>query len=193
MTDQPKALRLADFLTDRNRLDLTCDEAAAELRRQHAEIKRLKQAEPVQAEPVSALTRYNEIAADSDTYTGHALERLRIFCSLAMTEEDWLDVEPFFDDAEQELAKLEQAEPVAEPAIAVVTASSDFSATVDWTLNPLPVGTHLYEAPQQAEPVVEPVVSVTWSEVVRQQAAFCDSHCTWLDHASDCPIGNPSF
>jgi hypothetical protein len=39
----------------------------------------------------------------------------------------------------------------------------------------------------------EPVVSVTWSEVVRQQAAFCDRHCTWLDHASDCPIGNPSF
>jgi hypothetical protein len=47
--------------------------------------------------------------------------------------------------------------------------------------------------PVQAEPVAEPVVSVTWSEVVRQQAAFCDRHCTWLDHASDCPIGNPSY
>jgi hypothetical protein len=33
MTTQPDALRLADYLTDRNRLDLTCDEAAAELRR----------------------------------------------------------------------------------------------------------------------------------------------------------------
>ena len=33
---QPEALRLADCLTDRNRLDLTCDEAAAELRRLHA-------------------------------------------------------------------------------------------------------------------------------------------------------------
>jgi len=32
---QPEALRLADYLTDRNRLDLTCDEAAAELRRLH--------------------------------------------------------------------------------------------------------------------------------------------------------------
>ena len=35
MTTQPEALRLADYLTDRNRLDLTCDEAAAELRRLH--------------------------------------------------------------------------------------------------------------------------------------------------------------
>lgn len=33
---QSEALRLADCLTDRNRLDLTCDEAAAELRRLHA-------------------------------------------------------------------------------------------------------------------------------------------------------------
>jgi hypothetical protein len=35
MTTQPEALRLADYLTDRNRLDLTCDEAANELRRLH--------------------------------------------------------------------------------------------------------------------------------------------------------------
>ena len=26
------------------------------------------------------------------------LERLRFFCSLAMSGQDWLDVEPFFDD-----------------------------------------------------------------------------------------------
>jgi hypothetical protein len=35
MTTQPEALRMAGYLTDRNRLDLTCDEAAAELRRLH--------------------------------------------------------------------------------------------------------------------------------------------------------------
>ena len=35
-TKQPKALRLADYLADRNRLDITCDEAATELRRLHA-------------------------------------------------------------------------------------------------------------------------------------------------------------
>ena len=33
--EQPEALRLADYLADRNRLDITCDEAAAELRRLH--------------------------------------------------------------------------------------------------------------------------------------------------------------
>lgn len=38
---QPKAILLADYLTDRNRLDLTCDEAAAELRRLHAENAKL--------------------------------------------------------------------------------------------------------------------------------------------------------
>ena len=32
---KPEALRLADYLADRNRLDITCDEAAAELRRLH--------------------------------------------------------------------------------------------------------------------------------------------------------------
>jgi hypothetical protein len=39
---QPEALRLADYLTDRNRLDLTCDEAAAELRRLHDEVTELQ-------------------------------------------------------------------------------------------------------------------------------------------------------
>ena len=72
-----------------------------------------------QAEPVSALKQYNEIRAEDPADDGGtALERLRFFCSLSMPGQDWLDVEPFFDDAEQELAKLEQqAEPVqAEPS-----------------------------------------------------------------------------
>lgn len=42
MSEQPEALRLADYLTDRNRLDLTCDEAAAELRRLHAKCEALR-------------------------------------------------------------------------------------------------------------------------------------------------------
>ena len=113
-----------------------------------------------QAEPVSALTRYNEIAKDSETYTGHALERLRIFCSLAMTEEDWLDVEPFFDDAEQELAKLEQqAEPVAVPPksfrVGYMTGYAD--------------GQRELRKKQHAEPVTEPVV-LTHDEVQRLAA-----------------------
>ncbi len=44
MTDkQPEALRLAQYLIDCNRLDLTCDEAAAELRRLHGENEVLRQ------------------------------------------------------------------------------------------------------------------------------------------------------
>lgn len=35
MTKQPEALRLADYLTNRNRLDLTCNEEVIELRRLH--------------------------------------------------------------------------------------------------------------------------------------------------------------
>jgi hypothetical protein len=68
---------------------------------------------PQQAEPVSALQRYRELETDPEIYTGTSLERLRIFCSLAMGGLDWLDAEPFFDDAEQELAN-KQAEPVAD-------------------------------------------------------------------------------
>jgi len=57
-----------------------------------------------QAEPMSSLQRYNEIMAeDPEIYTGNALERLRFFCSLSMPEQDWLDVETFFDDVEKEL------------------------------------------------------------------------------------------
>jgi hypothetical protein len=70
-----------------------------------AEIDRLKR----QAEPVPALTRYNEtIAETGDADMGGPLERLRFFCSLAMSGQDWLHCEPFFD-------ALEQAEPVASP------------------------------------------------------------------------------
>jgi hypothetical protein len=33
------------------------------------------------------------------------LERLRFFCSLAMNRQDWLDVEPFFDDVQNDAAQ----------------------------------------------------------------------------------------
>jgi hypothetical protein len=44
--------------------------------------------------PASALTRFNECGGADEP---DPIERLRFFCSLAMTGEDWLDVEPFFD------------------------------------------------------------------------------------------------
>lgn len=34
------------------------------------------------------------------------LERLRYFCSLALSDQDWLDVEQFFDKLEDELNGL---------------------------------------------------------------------------------------
>jgi hypothetical protein len=43
------------------------------------------------------------MAEDPEIYTGNSLERLRFFCSLSMPEQDWLDVETFFDDVEKEL------------------------------------------------------------------------------------------
>ena len=46
---------------------------------------------------LTALERFKECDGHE---APNALERLRFFCSLAMTGQDWLDVEPFFDDLE---------------------------------------------------------------------------------------------
>ena len=55
--EQPKALRLADYLADRNRLDITCDEAAAELRRLHALNQELLEAlKRILAEPNNTMS-----------------------------------------------------------------------------------------------------------------------------------------
>jgi dsDNA-binding SOS-regulon protein len=133
----------------------------------------LPQVDKEQAEPVSALTRYNEIAEDVET-TCNALERLRIFCSLAMTKEDWLDAEPFFDAAEAELTKLDvrlaeidrlkqQAEPmggeverlmsVLEIQDATITALSaaQQAKPIDWVCD----WVWDYVEPQQAKPVAD--------------------------------------
>jgi hypothetical protein len=58
------------------------------------------------------------------------------------------------DETATELARLR-----AEPAIAIVTTSHDYGATIDWHLNPLPTGTELYERPQrpaQPAPIAMP-------------------------------------
>ena len=43
----------------------------------------------------SALDSFKECGGHEEP---NPLERLRFFCSLAMSGQDWLDVEPFFDD-----------------------------------------------------------------------------------------------
>lgn len=54
-----------------------------------------------------SLEEYNDLmegAEEPDT-----IERLRFFCSIAMLGNDWLDVEPFFDDVIAYVAKERQA------------------------------------------------------------------------------------
>lgn len=45
---------------------------------------------------LTAKQRYDEFMEPGEEPS--PIERLRFFCSLAMSGQDWLDVEPFFDD-----------------------------------------------------------------------------------------------
>jgi hypothetical protein len=49
--------------------------------------------------PTTALQRYQEMANDPESglHDAPPLEQLRFYCSLAMTGQDWVDVEQFFD------------------------------------------------------------------------------------------------
>ena len=67
---------------------------------------------------VSALLRYEEVMEDREE--DDPVERLRFFCSLAMNCQDWLDVEPFFDDVIAALPgpqKILSAEDVTETGL----------------------------------------------------------------------------
>jgi hypothetical protein len=50
---------------------------------------------PAQPAGKTALERFNELKVAQDE--SDPVEQLRAFCSFAMTGQDWLDVEPFFD------------------------------------------------------------------------------------------------
>ena len=105
-----EALQLANFLTDRNRLDLTCDEAAAELRRQHAEIERLKQ----QTEPVVAMR-----PCDFEHGLGWYIDHPEFYADIEPDEAGVWSV--YFSEKSGKSGKdafgerKKQAEPVAEP------------------------------------------------------------------------------
>ena len=45
----------------------------------------------------TAKQRFDELFGELEE---SPLERLRFFCSLALNSQDWLDIEPFFDDVE---------------------------------------------------------------------------------------------
>ncbi len=108
-------LRLAaqaaeDFLDRRWRKTGACDDDI----REHAEALRA-----ALAEPQPAMARFLETVPEGDP----PLERLRYFCSLAMSPQDWLDVESLFD-------ACEQSEPEPEPvAWAGDPSTQDYTST----------------------------------------------------------------
>lgn len=51
--------------------------------------------------PKTALERFREIERECEELKNETpIERLRFFCSLAMQDQDWLDVEQFFNELE---------------------------------------------------------------------------------------------
>lgn len=111
----------------------------------------------------TAKSQYDKImdeAASSGDEPMSAIERLRLFCSFAMCGQDWLDVEPFFDDV---LAAPLAAGAVDAPNQTVRIPSSEDEAALmvllgmDWLKQHAP---HLLKAGAvDAAPQVEPVVS----------------------------------
>lgn len=79
------------------------------------------------AEP--ALHRFDEAAAEGMVPTA----RLRYFCSLAMSGQDWMDVEPFFDAVESPRA----AEPVSPTSAGDVELRAAAQAVIDRWDTPL--------------------------------------------------------
>lgn len=60
-----------------------------------------------EARAVPAVRRYFEMPPEARPR--EPLEKLRFFCSLAMTGQDWLDVEQFFDEVSAALAGAHEA------------------------------------------------------------------------------------
>jgi len=59
-----------------------------------------------QQEREPALQQFHRYWLDEDNNGNDPVERLRFFCSLAMSDQDWFDVEPFFDALEAEIEQL---------------------------------------------------------------------------------------
>ena len=56
---------------------------------------------------MTALERYKSIMDECRKEEPEPIERLRFFLSLALTGQDWLDVEQFIDGVSQQLAECE--------------------------------------------------------------------------------------
>ena len=79
-------------------------------------------------EAKTAKQQFDEHTAGEDMTP---LERLRFFCSLAFKEgQDWLDVEPFFDDIEKQLAQSATARLKAEQVEWVVNDIAELGVKI---------------------------------------------------------------
>ena len=74
---------------------------------------------------VAAKARFYALGGDEEPAP---LERLRFFCSLAMNGQDWMDVEPFFDDVQTLLTPNARSEPTA-PLLAQVGSTDGLCHT----------------------------------------------------------------
>lgn len=100
-------------------------------------------------EVIPALQRYNE-CRDSQLDTEQALERLRFFLSLALSPQDWIDVEPFLDAVRDEAKREAVAVPEGVREVRYLTDDRDleephelmirFGGNGDWYVSVLPKG-----------------------------------------------------
>lgn len=79
----------------------TYDRTEARQDEQAAEPLALRLSDQLDAGARTALELFKECGGHEEN---DPVERLRFFCSLAMSGQDWLDVEPFFDDVLAERA-----------------------------------------------------------------------------------------
>lgn len=93
----------------------------------------------------NAKRRYDEIMKD-DTEKPDPIEDLRFYCSIAMSGQDWLDVEPFFDVLIAD--RKRRGEPIANLWVNPETLEFE----VDNFNHPIDELIPVYEAPQPAEP-----------------------------------------
>lgn len=93
------------FQCDRCRVntDQCFEEGCPRNARYKSETEEIDRRKSAASPPTSAKQQFDEFIRPEDATT--PLERLRFFCSIAMSGQDWLDAEPFFDALEKQLAK----------------------------------------------------------------------------------------
>lgn len=135
-------------LMDIGRLANWCEKTAKDYARAAVEADRKQRFEKGEA-----LQRYKECGADEEP---DPIERLRFYCSLAMSGQDWLDAEPFFDAVIADRKRRD--EPVADENTTLRIAgciSRHLNTTLDQSSVMAAAGEIAeFTTPQPAEPVM---------------------------------------